>query len=90
MYSRQQIVDKIAELMEELFEIPRSDVRLDARLYEDLDLDSIDAVDLIVRLQEFVERRVEPSEFKGVKTIGDVVQVVEVLLKEPATLENEN
>lgn len=89
MYSRQQILSKIAELMEELFEIPPDRVQMDAKLYEDLDLDSIDAVDLIVRLQEFVERRVEPSEFKGVRTIGDVVQVVEVLVREPATLENE-
>lgn len=86
MTSRDQIVSKIAAIVEELFEVPATEVRLESKLADDLDLDSIDSVDLIVQLEQFVGRRVEPAQFKGVRTIGDVVQIVErILLESPIT-----
>ena len=48
----------------------------EARLFEDLDLDSIDAVDLVVKLQEYTGRRIAPAEFKSVRTVGDVVDKI--------------
>ena len=51
----------------------------DAQLYESLDLDSIDAVDLIVRLKEETGKRVPPEDFKAVRTIDDVVKVLDAL-----------
>ncbi len=86
MLSRDAILEKLAGDLEELFEIPRDKVSLDAKLFEDLDLDSIDAVDLVVKLQEVTGRRVKPEEFKAVRTVGDVVDCVEKLLAadEPA------
>jgi acyl carrier protein len=89
MYSRTQILTKISDIMQELFEIPDDKIRPETRLYEDLDLDSIDAVDLIVRLQEYMGQRVEPSDFKGVRTINDVIQVVETLLNNNTLINNE-
>ena len=86
MLSRDAILEKLAGDLEELFEIPRDKVSLDAKLFEDLDLDSIDAVDLVVKLQEVTGRRVKPEEFKAVRTVGDVVDCVEKRLAadEPA------
>jgi acyl carrier protein len=55
-------------------------VSLEARLKEELDLDSIDAVDLVVRLQELTSRKLSPEEFKSVRTVGDVVDRVHALL----------
>ena len=49
---------------------------MEARLYEDLDLDSIDAVDLIVHLQTITKRKFNPEEFKLVRTIQDVVEII--------------
>jgi acyl carrier protein len=54
---------------------------MDARLADDLDLDSIDAVDLTVRLQELTSRKFSPEEFKSVWTVGDVVERVHELLR---------
>jgi acyl carrier protein len=54
---------------------------MNARLAEDLDLDSIDAVDLIVKLQELTSRKLNPEEFKSVRTIGDIVERVHELLR---------
>ena len=78
--SRDQIFSKMAEYLAELFEVPMEAITLDARLYEELDLDSIDAIDLVVKLQELIGRRIKPEEFKTVRTVRDVIDCVEKLL----------
>ncbi len=59
-------------------------VTVEAKLFEDLDLDSIDAVDLVVRLQDYTGRKIPVAEFKSVRTVGDVVDQVHALLVQPA------
>ena len=61
------------------FDVAAEAVTSDAKLYESLDLDSIDAVDLIVRLKEETGKRVPPDDFKAVRTIDDVVKVLNAL-----------
>jgi len=80
MLSRNDILEKLTDYLEELFEIPRDKVTPEATLFEDLDLDSIDAVDLVVKVQELTGRRIKPEIFKTVRTVGDVVDCVEALL----------
>jgi len=77
---REEILEFVRSQMESLFEIPGEQITPEARLYEDLDLDSIDAVDLVVQVQKFTNQRVSPDEFKSVMTIGDVIAAVERLL----------
>lgn len=72
----QEILERIEQVLMEEFEIEADAVRLEASLYEDLDIDSIDAVDLIVRLKELSGERIPPDQFKNVRTIGDIVEVV--------------
>ena len=81
MLSHDDIYQKLAAYLEEMFEVPREKISMDARLAEDLDLDSIDAVDLTVRLQELTSRKLSPEEFKSVRTVGDVVERVHELLR---------
>ena len=78
------VFDTLKSTLVEQFELDPAKITPDARLYEDLDLDSIDAVDLIIKLQEMTGRKVSPEEFKGVRTVGDVQKVIEKLLSEPA------
>jgi len=80
MLSRDDIYQKLAAYLEEMFEVPPEKISMDARLSEDLDLDSIDAVDLIVRLQELRSRKLNPEEFKSVRTVSDIVERVHELL----------
>ena len=80
MLSRDEILHKLTGYLEELFEVPPDRVSLESRLYEDLDLDSIDAVDLVVKLQQFTNRKFKPEEFRSVRTVGDVVDRVLGLL----------
>jgi len=76
MENREQILAAIQELMVEMFELDKDDITLEARLYQDLDFDSIDAVDMIVRLKEMTGKAVKPEDFKSARTIGDVVEAV--------------
>ena len=59
--TKDDILQRIASIMEDTFEIDPARVRLDAKLYDDLEIDSIDAVDLIVQLKPLAGRRLDPQ-----------------------------
>lgn len=80
MAGRDDIFQDVIRELHALFDIAEQDITLEARLYEDLDLDSIDAVDLVVRLQEITHKRIQPDQFKSVRTVKDVVDAVEQLV----------
>lgn len=79
-YSKEDIYNYLCDTLCEEFEIDKDSIDYDANLFEDLDLDSIDAVDLAVRLQKFTNKRISPEEFKQIHTINDVVETVYNLL----------
>jgi len=76
MVSKSDIAVVLSKYLQDLFDLPTEKLVLNARLSDDLDLDSIDAVDLVVKLQEYTGRKISPSEFKSVRTIGDVVDKI--------------
>jgi acyl carrier protein len=80
--TKDEIFGIISDFLEEFFEVQKSQITLESKLYEDLNLDSIDAVDLIVKLQELAKKKIAPAEFKLVRTIGDVVDKVFELAQE--------
>ena len=79
-YTREQIFEKLKTILVDDFELAPERVVLEANLFEDLELDSIDAVDLAVKLQEFTEKKISPENFKQIRTVEDVVVAVEGLL----------
>jgi acyl carrier protein len=81
--NKDQIHQRIVAIMEETFEIEPARVTLQAKLADDLEIDSIDAVDLIVQLKPLAGRRLEPEAFKSMRTVGDVVDALHNLLNNP-------
>jgi acyl carrier protein len=79
--SREQIFSELKRELCALFELAPEQITPKARLYDDLDLDSIDAVDLAVRLQDLTKKRIKPEQFKAVRTVEDVVDAVEQMLR---------
>ncbi|WP_336943309.1 acyl carrier protein [Acinetobacter modestus] len=77
MLTQEQVLAKLRDWMQDLFEIEPEDIQLDSNLYEDLDVDSIDAVDLVVKIKELTGKQVQPEDFKAVRTIQDVVTVIQ-------------
>ena len=83
MVNEQQIFDELKRVLVETFEIDPAAVVPEAKLYDDLDLDSIDAVDLLVKLRPFVgDRNISPNDFKQVRTVGDLVKVLDHILND--------
>ncbi|MBM7456134.1 acyl carrier protein [Oceanisphaera litoralis] len=80
MSGQKEIYQKIVKVLEELFEIDPDDIHPEANLYQDLDIDSIDAVDLVVELKKMTGKKIKPDDFKSVRTVQDVVIEVEKLL----------
>ncbi len=82
--NQQELFNHLATILHETFDIDTAIIKPESRLYEDLDIDSIDAVDLIVKLKPIVGKRLQPDAFKSVRTLQDVVDAVHGLLDGPA------
>jgi acyl carrier protein len=80
--TREEIFYKIKQILLEQFEIDTDLITPEANLYQDLDIDSIDAVNLIIELKSITQRKMALEEFNEVKTIADVVSAVERALQE--------
>ncbi|WP_028864482.1 acyl carrier protein [Psychromonas aquimarina] len=80
--NKNEIFSQVQEALVELFELDAADIQLETKLYQDLDLDSLDAVDLVVHLQKLTGKKIKPEEFKMVRTVDDVVNSVVELLQE--------
>jgi acyl carrier protein len=80
MQSRDEIFATIKSVMIELFEIEPERIKPESNLFTELDIDSIDAVDLVVRLRDITGKKVKPEDFKEVVTINDVIDAVEKML----------
>lgn len=80
--TKEEIFNELKNILVEELEINEGDINLAANLFEDLDLDSIDAVDIAVRMQKFTDKKLSPAEFKKIKTVNDIVEAVYALLQE--------
>ena len=69
---------RIRDILVEQFDVDAATVSMDANLYEELEIDSIDAVDLLVQLKEMTGRKIAPETFKEVRTIRDVLDAISV------------
>jgi acyl carrier protein len=76
---RQEIFDALVAKMVEMFELEPESLTLETNLFKDLDLDSIDAIDLAVQLQELTGQKVEEESLRGLRTVSDVVDLVVAL-----------
>lgn len=76
MKSRDQVFELLTGLLVDMFEVEPNAIIPTAKLYEDLDVDSIDAVDLIVELRNITGKKIDPEVFKSVRTVEDVVNAV--------------
>jgi acyl carrier protein len=78
--SKEEIFLRIKEILNTEFEIDENLINKETKLYADLELDSIDAVDLMVKMKEYVKDKIEPEQFKKAVTIQDVVDILYPLI----------
>ncbi len=74
--SKEELCIWVIDLLAEMFELDKTKITLQSNLYSDLDIDSIDAVDLAVKLKQMTGKRLQPEVFKTIRTINDVVEAL--------------
>ena len=79
--TEEEIFLKLREVLADSFRLDPANITLESHLFKDLDLDSIDAVELALQLQDFTGRRVKAEVFKHVRTVDDVVETVFTMLQ---------
>ena len=82
MKTKEEVLAEIRKVLVDEFEMEEAKLVPEAKLFEDLDLDSIDAVDLVVRLQNITGLKVRAEDFKSIRTLGDVADVIVKLFGE--------
>lgn len=80
--SEQEIFEELRKILVQKFELKEEQVTLDANLFRDLGLDSIDAVDLAIRVQDLTGKRIERDDFQNVRTVRDVVKTAHDLFND--------
>ena len=79
--TKDELYAKLKETLINDFDIDEADITPEANIVTDLDLDSIDAVEMIVKMKPYINGKIEPEIFKSVKTVQDVVNILETLTK---------
>jgi acyl carrier protein len=79
--TKDEIYPWMVNVLHEMFELDKARITPEANLYSDLDIDSIDAVDLVVKLNQLTGKRFKPDVFKSVRTVQDVVDALAALLE---------
>jgi acyl carrier protein len=80
--SKDELYTWVVDLLADMFELDKEGLTPESNLYADLDIDSIDAVDLAVKLKQMTGKRLQPEVFKTIRTIGDVVAALDSLVEE--------
>lgn len=78
--TREEILEKVTSVMSQMFDLEKNKISLESK-FEDLELTSIDAIDLVVELQQVTGKKVREESFKKVRTVGDIVVLIEQQLK---------
>lgn len=81
MTDKDEIYQGVVKVLSDLFEVEPDEISLDSHLYNDLDIDSIDAVDLVVEIKKITGQKIRPEDFKSVRTVGDIVDAVGELMQ---------
>lgn len=74
--TKDEVIEKLKLIMQENFDIDPTSVTADSNIVTDLDLDSIDAIDMVAEVQRDLNCRLTAEDFKAVRTIGDIAEVI--------------
>jgi acyl carrier protein len=79
--TKEDLFLKLQDILATEFEIAKEAITPEAKLFDDLELDSIDAVDIMVKMKEYITGKIEPEQFKKAVTVQDVVDVLHPLIQ---------
>ena len=71
------VLDQIKEILKDTMDIDESKITLDAKLKEDLELDSLDSVELIMSAEEEFGIEIPDEDVMNFKTVNDILNYIE-------------
>jgi len=74
--TQDEIYEKIKNVLIEEFEVEADDISMEANLFTDLELDSLDAIDLMVTLDKKLGIEIKTEEMQDMRTVQDVCTFV--------------
>lgn len=72
------VFEKVKEIILDQINVPKEKVTMDANLVDDLGADSLDAVELMMNLEDEFGIQVDEDAAQNMKTVGDIVKYIEV------------
>jgi acyl carrier protein len=81
--TKADILDHVRRTIAELFELDIDEVQAQSTIFQDLDLDSIDAIDLVAKLQQLTGERIDEPSMRRVRTVDDLAELVAAQLASP-------
>ena len=76
MKTKEAIFGCIQQLLVEVFELEKESIALESNIYKDLDFDSLDAVELAVKLGAETGISLQEEDLRAIRTIGDAVNIL--------------
>ena len=77
-----ELLQQVEDVIVNTFEIDRALIKSESKLVEDLDFDSIDAIELVLQLEDKYDAKISAEKLKSSKTVQDVVDYLYELLME--------
>lgn len=74
--TKNQLIAEVNDVMIEDFELKKDDLKPEARLSEDLQLDSLDAMNMLVYLEDRINIQVDLEKFKSASTLNDIYSII--------------
>jgi acyl carrier protein len=74
--NREELLAELRSVLVSEFELDAAEVTTEARLVDDLDLDSIDGVAIVVRLESRLHVAISDEEIQKMHTVGDILDTL--------------
>lgn len=81
-YTKEAIYEELQTVLSEMFGFAKDNITLSTHARDDLDLDSIDLIDLAVKLEERLGKKIPKEKFAEIHTVSDFVDILHLLLQE--------
>ena len=69
--------NKVIDIIAETLEIDKGDITMKTNLIKDLDIESLDLVDLVAAFEDEVGVEIADKDIKDIQTVGDIVEYIE-------------
>lgn len=83
--TRENVYQFVVRVLQEQFELDADSLNEDVNLREDLDIDSIDAVNILIELKALTAKKIAIENFHQIQTVRDLVDAVYQVISEDAT-----